>query len=60
MLLQLNYVLSNNKTCLGLRVKCQLILPDLNQIWILSTQYQTSGKTIQKTASLIQANRRLS
>jgi len=44
-------VAGNNKTYLSLYVKCPiLLLPDVNQIWILSTdffinsQYQTSRK----------------
>jgi hypothetical protein len=45
-----NYVAGNNKTCLGVHVKCKIFLSDLNLIWIVwteNTQYQISRKSVQ-------------
>jgi hypothetical protein len=51
-LLWLIYVANNNKTYLGLHVKCPIVVSDFNQLWSFSThfrkshQYQISQKYI--------------
>jgi hypothetical protein len=40
MLLRQIYVAGNNKTYLGLHVKCPILLSDFNQIWSFSTDFR--------------------
>jgi hypothetical protein len=35
---------SNKKTCLDLHLKCLMVLPDFNQIWIFMTDFHRSPK----------------
>ena len=58
-----NYVASNNETYWQLYVKCQTVLSDFHQTWILSTHihkspyYQISRISVQREASCGQTDR---